>query len=73
MRPYNLNYTTKNVGSIKTFFADNNCNSYAKWGDRLRQKENNKDDSFEKKPPSMEEHKIRRERRDRIERHFHLK
>ena len=48
MRPYNLNYTTKNVGSIKTFFADNNCNSYAKWGDRLRQKENNKDDSFEK-------------------------
>ncbi len=81
MKPYNLSYSIKNINNFKHFFNDSN-NSYAVWGTELRnhpmvgkggKKERNGSFEIGDRSPSKAENLVRKERRDRIERHFHLK
>ena len=81
MKPYNLSYSIKNINNFKHFF-DNNNNSYAVWGADLRNhvnfigKNKVRASSFEEgqsSSPKKPEHQIRKERRDRIEKFYHIK
>jgi len=80
MKPYSLSYSIKNINNFKHFFDGNN-NSYAVWGADLRshvttigktgkvRKGSFETEYHDDKPESI----IRKERRDRIEKHYKLK
>jgi len=73
MKPYSLSYSIKNINSLKQLFDDSNSNSYAVWGTELRRLKQHEKAEERSQSPIDVEHRVRKERRDRIERHYHMK